>query len=90
MIQDAIDRIPTEHAFNIVAAVLIVALVAAGFAAGYWGRHTYVTTTRTVRVERSWGTPTQSFPATQISPQLAQAGMSVCDYYQSRNTLVCH
>lgn len=90
MIRDLIDRIPTEHAFNIVGIVLIVALVAAGFGAGYWGRHTYVTTTRVVHVQKSWGTPDSSVPAGQVSPALAQAGLTVCDIYQAKRTVVCH
>lgn len=71
-------------------ALLIVCVFASGFATNYILRSTVIVQTHTIRVEKSWGHPDQSVAAAQVSPQLAQLGITVCDYYASRHTLVCH
>ena len=64
-----------------------------GFAANYEMRATVIRQTTVKHVARSWGKPDQTIPAGQVAvggQTLDQARMTQCDYYRSRNTLVCH
>jgi hypothetical protein len=85
MIDAALERVPVEHRFNAVWILLALAVFTAGYAANMFQREHVVT--RTVKVERSWGTPSQSVPGVQVNSALS--GL-VCDVYASRKTVVCH
>jgi hypothetical protein len=68
---------------------LALALVLVCMGAAYFGgtlAHAK-TITRTVKVEKTWGAPTQSVDGAQVSQALA--GLT-CDVFQSRKTVVCH
>src|SRR6185312_12163428 len=83
-------RIPIPQRLTAFAVALAAALGAGIYVAGYYQAPDVIQQTRTVQVERNWGTADQSLPASQVNPQLAELGITTCDFYASKRTLVCH
>ncbi len=91
MIDDAIARIPLKYRLDVIWALLaIAALGGAGFGLGVaTGTHTVIVHKARI-VKETWGRPDSSISAAQVSPAFAQAGLTVCDIYQAKRTVVCH
>ena len=79
------ERVPNHVKVNTVGVVLVLVCMAAAFGGGLLAHAP--TISHIVKVERSWGTPTQSVDGAQVSESLA--GLR-CDVYQARKTVVCH
>lgn len=80
--------LPTEHVFTGLAILAGVFVLAAGI---WIGRDMgAITVTRTVHVKQSWGKPDAKYSAATVNPQLAKLGMTVCEMYSQRRTMVCH
>jgi hypothetical protein len=85
MIDTLIARVPITHRFNILIGLLGLVLLAGGYYLGV--DHTTRYVTKTVRVEKTWGKPTQSVSGAAVNANFA--GLT-CDIYETRQTVVCH
>jgi hypothetical protein len=79
--------VSVDSRFTLLYVAIAVVVFVAGFAANFEMRAHYSVTTRTVKVERSWGEPSQSVPGGQVNQALT--GLT-CDVYGARKTVVCH
>lgn len=90
MIQERIDSIPLNYRFNAVYVLLALSGVAALAAAAYLGTSNVIVQTHTRVVKQTWGKPDQTISSANFDAAAAQVGLTQCDWYASKHSLVCH